>query len=160
MSVDMFLTLSGIEGESVDQRYAKAIDIDSWEWGMSQSGSTHTARGGGAGKVRVHDVIVHKRVDKSSANLLRVCCTGKHLESAVLTVRKAGEKPLDYMQLVMKDVLLTDVQLDEGKSVDLMTEVVTLNFAEFKFVYVPQRSDGGADGRVETGFHIAQNRLL
>jgi type VI protein secretion system component Hcp len=41
MSVDMFLKIKGVDGESVDSVHAKEIDIAAWSWGMSQSGTTH-----------------------------------------------------------------------------------------------------------------------
>jgi len=53
MAVDMFLKIDDIEGESVDDVHAGEIDILSWSWGMSQSGTTHTGPGGGAGKVNL-----------------------------------------------------------------------------------------------------------
>lgn len=157
MAVDMFLKINGVEGESVDNTHSKEIDINSWQWGMSQSGTTHIARGGGAGKASVRDVVITKLVDKATPTLMKYCCTGKHFDEAVLTVRKAGDKPLEYVVLTMKDVIISDLSVNGVKDSDLVTESLTFNFAEYKFVYVPQQRDGGADGRVEAGFNIATN---
>ncbi|HEY1057124.1 MAG TPA: type VI secretion system tube protein Hcp [Limnobacter sp.] len=157
MAVDMFLKIKGVDGESVDKVHAKEIDILSWSWGMSQSGTTHTARGGGAGKVSVQDLSITKYTDKSTPNLIKACCNGKHFEEAVLTVRKAGEQPLEYIILTMKDVLVTAVSEGGSGGDDRLTENITLNFAEFSYVYVPQKRDGGADGKVEATFNIATN---
>ncbi|MCQ8895760.1 type VI secretion system tube protein Hcp [Limnobacter humi] len=157
MAVDMFLKIKGVDGESVDKVHAKEIDILSWSWGMSQSGTTHTARGGGAGKVSVQDLSITKYTDKSTPNLIKACCNGKHFEEAVLTVRKAGEQPLEYVILTMKDVLVTNVSEGGSGGDDRLTENITLNFAEFSYVYVPQKRDGGADGKVEATFNIATN---
>jgi type VI secretion system secreted protein Hcp len=55
MAVDMFLKVDGIEGESQDEKHAKEIDVLSWSWGMSQSGTSHMGGGGGGGKVAVQD---------------------------------------------------------------------------------------------------------
>ena len=93
MSVDMFLKIKGVDGESADSVHAKEIDVSSWSWGMSQSGTTHVGRGGGAGKVSVQDITITKYIDKATPNLIKACCNGKHFDEAVLTVRKAGEKP-------------------------------------------------------------------
>ena len=48
MAVDMFIKIGDIDGESVDAKHAKEIDVLAWSWGMSPSGTTHTAGGGGA----------------------------------------------------------------------------------------------------------------
>ena len=157
MAVDMFLKISGVEGESVDSAHAREIDVLSWGWGMNQSGTTHVGRGGGAGKVSVQDLTITKRVDKSTPALIKSCCTGKHFEEAVFTVRKAGEKPLEYLILRMKDVLVTNVTEGGAGGEELLSETITLNFSEFNYVYVPQKRDGGPDGKVEHAFNIATN---
>src|SRR5688500_18514522 len=111
MSVDMFLKIKGVDGESVDKSHAKEIDISSWSWGMSQSGTTHVGRGGGAGKVSVRDITITKLADKATPNLMKACCTGKHFDEAVITVRKAGDTPLEYVTLTMKDVIISDLSV-------------------------------------------------
>jgi type VI secretion system secreted protein Hcp len=100
MAVDMFLKLDDVKGESKDSKHKEEMDVLAWSWGASQSGSTHLGSGGGAGKVSVQDVSLTKYVDKASPNLLKFCCNGKHFKEAVLTVRKAGEKPVEYIKLV------------------------------------------------------------
>jgi type VI secretion system secreted protein Hcp len=44
-AVDYFLKLEGVEGESQDKDYKKQIDVESWSWGETQSG-THVGGGG------------------------------------------------------------------------------------------------------------------
>ena len=41
MAVDMFIKIKGVDGESKDQKHGKEIDVLSWSWGMSNSGSAH-----------------------------------------------------------------------------------------------------------------------
>ena len=157
MAVDMFLKIDDIEGESVDDVHAGEIDILSWSWGMSQSGTTHSGPGGGAGKVNVQDLSFTHYVDKSSANLMKMCCNGKHFEEATLVVRKAGEMPLEYMIITMKSGLISSVSTGGSGGEDRITENVTLNFSEFKTEYVPQMADGSGDASVIVGWNIANN---
>lgn len=160
MSVDMFLKLDGIDGESVDHKHAKEIDIEAWTWGLSQSGTTHISKGGGAGKVSVQDITVTKYVDKSTPNLITACCIGKHIKDATLTVRKAGEKPIEYVVIKLKDVLISNISTGGSGGDDRLTESITLNFAEFDYTYLPQKADGSAEGPVTSKFSIAQNTKL
>ena len=157
MAVDMFLKIDDIEGESVDDVHAGEIDVLSWSWGMSQSGSTHTGPGGGAGKVNVQDLSFTHYIDKSSANLMMLCCNGKHFEEATLVVRKAGEMPLEYLILTMKGGLVSSVSTGGSGGEDRLTENVTLNFSEFKTEYVPQMADGSGDASIIIGWNIAKN---
>ena len=110
MAVDMFLKLDDIAGDSADdvkappskKAHAGEIDVLAWSWGMSQSASTHFGKGGGSGKANIQDLSLTKRIDKSSPNLIKFCCTGKHFEQAILTVRKAGDTPVEYFVVKVK----------------------------------------------------------
>src|SRR5688500_236247 len=157
MAVDMFLKIDDIKGESKDSVHKDEIDVLAWTWGMSQSGTTHTGGGGGAGKVSVQDLSLTKYVDKSSPNMIMACCNGKHYKEAVLTIRKAGEKPLEYLKITMKEVLVSSVSTGGSGGEDRLTENLVLNFAEFKTEYVPQKPDGTGDATIEAAWHIAEN---
>jgi type VI secretion system secreted protein Hcp len=157
MAVDMFLKLDDVKGESKDSKHKEEIDVLAWSWGLSQSGSAHQGGGGGAGKVAVQDISLTKHVDKASPNLLKFCCSGKHFKEAVLTVRKAGEKPVEYLKITMEQVLISSVSTGGSGGEDRLTENVSLNFAKFKFEYTPQKDDGSAGSAVEAHWNIATN---
>lgn len=157
MASDMFLKLGDLKGESKDSKHKEEIDVLAWSWGMSQSGSTHLGTGGGAGKVSVQDISLTKHVDKASPNILKFCCNGKHFGEAVLTVRKAGEKPVEYIKITMKEVIISSVSTGGSGGEDRLTENVSLNFAEFKFEYTPQKDDGSGGSAIEALWNIPAN---
>jgi len=160
MSADMFLKIEGVTGEAIDHAHGGEIDVLAWSWGMSQSGSMHVGGGGGAGKVAVQDISITKYVDKSSPNLINTCCTGKHYPEAKITVRKAGDKPVEYFIITMTDVIVTSISTGGSGGEDRLTENVSLNFAKVKVEYTPQAKDGSAGATVETGFNIEENTVL
>lgn len=160
MAVDMFIKIEGIEGESLDHKHKNEIDILAWSWGMSQSGSFHVGGGGGAGKVNVQDVSFTKWVDKSSPKLMLHCCNGKHITKAHLVVRKAGEKPVEYMVIDMERLMVTSLSTGGSGGEDRLTENVTLNFEKVKVKYIPQKEDGSADAAQEMGWDMGQNMAL
>jgi type VI secretion system secreted protein Hcp len=165
MAVDMFLKLGDIAGDSADKVEGKPsgknhggeIDVLAWSWGMSQSASTHHGAGGGSGKANVQDLSITKRVDKSTPNLVKFCCTGKHFPEATLTVRKAGDKPVEYLVLKMKDVIISSVHTGGSGGGDVLTENVSLNFAQFDVIYTEQNATGAATTSIPGGFNIAGN---
>jgi type VI secretion system secreted protein Hcp len=160
MAVDMFLKLDDLKGESRDSKHKDETEILAWSWGMSQSGTTHSGTGGGAGKVSVQDLSITKYVDKASPFLLLACCNGKHFKECLLTVRKAGEKPLEYIKLTMKEVIITSISTGGSGGEDRLTENVTLNFAQFKHEYTPQKADGSGDAAIEAAYHIAEQQKV
>jgi type VI secretion system secreted protein Hcp len=165
MAVDMFLRLGDIKGDSADQlkgapskaAHTGEIDVLAWSWGMSQSASTHHGAGGGTGKANVQDLSVTKRIDKSSPNLIKFCCTGKHFPDAVLTCRKAGTSPVEYFVIKMKDVVVSSVHTGGSGGADVLTENVSLNFAHFEVVFTEQNNAGEATTSIPGGFNIAGN---
>jgi type VI secretion system secreted protein Hcp len=156
MAVDMFLKIDGIKGESADAKHKDEIHIESFSWGMSQTGTFGAGGGGGAGKVHVHDLSIVKKVDASSAALMLACCNGKHIANGLLTVRKAGEKPLEYLKIKLTDILVSGVQ-SAGHGAEVITESLTLNFAKFHVEYMLQKQDGSGAPAGEMGWDVKAN---
>ena len=163
MAVDIFLELTGVEGEAQDKtmKDKKAIDILAWSWGMSQSGTTHMGKGGGSGKVNIQDISVTKYVDAASATLMQFCCVGKHIDKGTLTVRKAGgdkdAAPLEYIKIEFQELLVSSISSGGSGGEDRLTENVTLNFREFNYTYGLQAATGGADATKEWKWDVAEN---
>jgi type VI secretion system secreted protein Hcp len=157
MAVDMFMKVGQIKGESKDKVHKDEFDVLSWSWGMSNSGSAQQGSGMGAGKVNVQDLTFTKYIDKGSPDLMLVCCNGKHIDKAVLTVRKAGEQPLEYLLITMEDLIVTSVTPGGSAGEDRLTENVTLNFAKVKVQYKEQTSTGSVGDKPEMGWDIAAN---
>jgi type VI secretion system secreted protein Hcp len=156
MAGDIFLKLDGIDGESVDAKHTKEIDIDSWSWGMTQTGSTHIGGGSGTAKVSVQDLSFTKRIDKSSPNLAKYCSDGKHIKKGVLIQRKAGgNSPVEFLKIELEDIIVSSYQT--GSSGEIPTDSFSLNFAKYKFVYAEQKADGSKGPETEVAWHIAKN---
>lgn len=160
MAVDMFMKIPGVEGEAKDGTHKSEIDVLAWGWGMTQSGSAHVGGGMGTGKVNVHDLSFTKYIDKSSPDLMLACCNGKHFPDAKLTVRKAGENPLEYLIIVMQDVMVAGITTGGSGGEDRLTENVRLNFAKVKVDYTEQVAGGGAGAKPKMGWDIEANKKL
>ena len=158
MAVDMFIKIGDIKGESIDKGgHKEEIDVLAWSWGLSQSGSFHGGSGGGAGKVSIQDISVTKYVDTASTALVLACCKGTHIDSAVLTVRKAGDKPLEYIKITLTKVLVSSVSTGGSGGEDRLTENLSLNFAKFKVEYTKQADKGGKDATSTAEWDIPGN---
>src|SRR5215469_7440863 len=157
MAVDMFLKLNGVKGESKDKVHTKEIDVLAWSWGMSNSGTAHVAGGAGAGKVNVNDLSFTKYVDSSSANLMLNCCNGTHFADALLTVRKAGGNPVEYIKVKLETVMITGLSTGGSHGDDRLTENLILNFAKVSVDYTPQDEKGAALTAIPFTWGIAAN---
>jgi type VI secretion system secreted protein Hcp len=148
MAVDIVLVIDGIKGETQLKEFKDkgGIDVLAWNWGMTQSGTTHMGPGGGSGKVNVSDVTFTKYLDLSTPDLLKACTSGRHIPRAELIVRKAGgDKPVDYLKIEMNTIL------------DRVQETLTFNFKSFKVTYTQQDERGGPVSSTDIGWDIAEN---
>lgn len=158
MAIDMFIKIGNIEGESRDSKHAKEIDVLSWSWGMTQSGSAHLGTGAGSGKVNVNDLSFTKYVDRSSTALMLAVCKGTHYDKALLTVRKAGDNPLEYIKITLEDLIVSNVTNGGSGHDDRISEQVSLNFAKFKVEYTEQDAKGAAGKTSTAGWDVAANK--
>jgi type VI secretion system secreted protein Hcp len=157
MAVDMFIKIDTVDGESRDKVHKKEIDVLAWSWGISNSGSAHTGGGAGAGKCNIQDISFTKWVDSATPKLALACCDGKHFANATLVVRKAGEKPVEYLKIKIEEVLITSISTGGSGGEDRLTENVTLNFAKVSLDYVPQDEKGAAGTAIPMAWSVVEN---
>ena len=157
MAVDMFMKIDTVDGEAQDSKHKKQIDVLHWSWGMNNAGSAHNGSGAGAGKVNVHDLTFTKWVDTATPALALACCSGKHFKDATLIIRKAGDKPLEYIKIKMETVMITSVATGGSGGQDRLQENVALNFAKVSLDYVPQNDKGAAGTPIPMSWDIASN---
>jgi type VI secretion system secreted protein Hcp len=143
MAADMFMKIDTVDGEAQDTKHKNEIDVLSWAWGMSNAGSTQSGSGGNPEKSTLGICLSQNGWIKASPKLFLACCSWQHFKDATLVVRKAGEKPVEYLKDM---VLVSSIQpTGSGRGDDRVTENVTLNFPKVSLDYVPQ-DDKGAPG--------------
>jgi type VI secretion system secreted protein Hcp len=158
MAQDIFLKISGINGESNDSLHKGEIEISTFEWSVSQPANLHSGSGGGSGKATVGDLKLEHEIDRASPNLLKYCLTGKHIPEAVLVVRKAGGNPLEYFKLTISDVMVVGVYMLAASGSSGVLEHFSLAFSKVSQEYVLQNAQGGSAGMVRSAFDIRANR--
>jgi type VI secretion system secreted protein Hcp len=160
MAVDYFLKLDGIEGESTDNKHAKEIDVEAWSWGESQTGSSVPGGGGGgAGKVSMQDFSFVMRFNKASPKLMLACATGKHIKSARLAVRRAGQGQQDYLTFTFLDVLVSSYQTGGAEASGLTpVDQVSLRYAKIEVEYKTQKPDGSLIVAAQFKYDLKANK--
>ena len=175
MAVDYFIKIGEVKGESKDKAYADWIDVLSWSWGVSQTGSFGYGGGGGTGKVNVQELKFKKRADTATPDLLLHCSAGEHYPEATLIARAAGGRTgqaMEYMKMVLTDVIITSVQHEGSASSsreqagtarsreaddERPTETVSLNFSKYQTTYTGQEQSGGKGTSSEIKWDVTGN---
>lgn len=153
MASDFLLELDGIKGESTDKAHPGTIEILSYSWGVTNTGTAigDGGSGGGAGRAVFQDVQFSKHGDSTSPQLFLRCASGEHIKKAVLYVRKSGEKLQDVFRLTLEDCLVTSYQVDGGGDA-LPTDSFSLNFAKITHTHI------AANGReTSAGWDLKKN---
>jgi len=156
----MFIKIDTVDGEALDAKHEKAIQLESWAFGANNTGSFKVGTGGGAGKVEFQDLHCTKLVDSSSPTLLLKCASGEHLKEAILTVRKAGADNEDYLKITLNDVLISNVRQSGQALGDLPMEELTINFSKVEVAYRPQNADGTLGAAVKGGWDLKKNQKV
>jgi|SRR6185503_456854 type VI secretion system secreted protein Hcp len=159
MASDIFIKIGDIKGESGDEKHKDEIEVASWSWGVSQTGTMAHGGGGGAGKASFQDIHFTHHVDKSSPVLAQACATGTHIKEGLMTVRKAGKGQQEFYTVKLTDILISSVQ-QSGSDGVLPTESVSLNFAKIEFDYKPQKADGSLGAAVTFKYDLKANKQL
>lgn len=135
---DLFLKLTGINGESTDTQHKKEIVLLSYSQSFTRPASGGLIANCGAVKVT-------KLVDKSSPALIGAVLTGRTIPTAVITFRKSGPEPFEYYKVTLTDVQIEAITQTDASPTDATTilETVSLNGAKFRFEYTPQTAFGG-----------------
>jgi type VI secretion system secreted protein Hcp len=142
-AVEYFLKIDGIEGESTNLKHKGEIDVLSWSWGETHSG-TAAHGGAGAGKVSMQDFHFTKHTDKASPTLFLAVASGKHFIKAVLTAsRKVGDGTQDFFKLTFTDLLFSSFEIGGNTTAPdpAPTDQVSFNFSRIDI----QVGAGGLD---------------
>jgi type VI secretion system secreted protein Hcp len=110
------------------------------------------------GESTASQLVVSKSVCKATPNLMKFCMNAKSFGEVLLTCRKRGENPIEFMKITMKNVVVASVQ-DSGSSADgALQESVSFAFTAVKVEYTPQKEDGTPDASVNIEWDFAKNK--
>jgi type VI secretion system secreted protein Hcp len=157
LAFDYFLKIDGIAGESTDARHKGEIDVQSWSWGEAAA----VAPGGaGAGKVQIQDLHVLAPLSVASPTLMLACAAGQHIESAVLTGRRAAKDQQDFLTLSLAEVLVSSYQTGGSAGHEPPMDSIALSFARIEFEHRPMKADGSLGAPVKVGWDVKQGKQL
>ena len=164
MKIDLFLKLDGIDGESTDARHRNEIELLSYSWGETQLVLQSGGGGGGGGsasKVQMQDLHCALHTCIATPKLMLAVATGKHLKHAMLSVRRAGKTPLEFMQWTLGDIRVSSYQTAaEHASGFPPTDQLSLHFNTLTLAYHPQLADGSLGTAIKAGWDVAKNKAI
>lgn len=154
-TVDMFLKIGDIKGESADKDHKDEINILSLNWSSALESSR---TGGDAGKASVEDLSVTKYIDKATPKLFESLATGKHITEAKIVVRSAGGNPVEYLKYTLKDIMVSSYSTgSSGK--DRPTESVSFSYGKVEVEYTELNPDGTPKQVIVQGWDAVKKQV-
>jgi len=143
-AVDAFIWFDSIQGESKDPQHQNWIEVESYQLQeVNRQASIGSATSGaGAGRVSLSSLTVSKLYDKSSPLLSKAYASGKHFQTVIIEMRKAGGTQHEYLKITLQSVMISSYQLAGGgaggSGNPAATETLTFNFGAMKMEYTGQ----------------------
>ena len=156
MTIDMFMLVDGVKGESADANHSGFSDVQSLSWGASQAASI-SGGGGGSGKVSFSDLTVTAAMYSATPALLKMCSSGKHIPNVKISVCKAGGTQVEYSTILLKDVLVTGTQFVGASGGESMSINYSFQAAKVEHHYWVQGKDGSKGAESQMGWDVKQN---
>jgi type VI secretion system secreted protein Hcp len=161
VSCDIYVKITGIEGDSTDSKHVKWIEISSFQTGITQlGGGSSSAQGShGYGKCDHQDFSMMKTLDSASPVIAEYACTGKHIDSIEIELcRPTGDKTC-FMKYTLEDAFITSVQTAGGAG-GLPTETIAFRYDVIKYEYTPTDDMGVAGSAVKAGWSTNTNEKV
>lgn len=156
MGCDAYLMVKGVAGESSDKDHAGWIELLEYDFSIAQKVSTTASSVGGATAERSDftDFTIVKQLDKSSPLLVLACAEGRHIDTVILELSRAGK--VTFMTYRLTDCMISSVYAwGDG---EFPEEKISINFGRLEIAYRQQtRATGLSSGIVAAGWDRVKN---
>jgi type VI secretion system secreted protein Hcp len=173
-TLDIFVKLDGIDGESTVRGHENETVVLSYEQGIDHPAPPLAGAGAAAGRPTFSGVRFRKPVDKGSIPLLLACAAGSHIRDARFAFRRPAAG-LDFYKVILGEVLVThmvqragvgeqyplafDTLISGADSAGFLDEV-TLSYAKIQWEYQPVSPTGAPAAVVKGGWDLKLNKKI
>ena len=163
MTIDAYLQIESIKGESQDSKHKGWIEIFNVQWNVHQppASAISTAGGHTNGKAELSEISFKKLADLSSPILQQTCATGKTIPKAKFEFMRAdgNGEPIKYYTIELENVMISDVSPSTAEG-GIITERVSLAYSKIKWGYTQLKIAGGTSGNTSGGWDSATNKIV
>jgi type VI secretion system secreted protein Hcp len=139
------------------------IEVESFSWGVTQTGAFGGGGGGGAGKAQFQDLMFTSHLTEFSALIAKNVATGTHVKTVVLEdfsteTRRSNETV--YLKITLSDCLITSYQVG-GSAGDssLPMESISISYAKIQYSYNP-KGERHAGNSTSFGWDLEEGKAV
>lgn len=154
-ATDYFLQIDSIVGESTDGNHRDWIDVNSFSWGVSNSGSV-VSGGGSSGSPVFSPFSWTQNLDMSVPSLFVGVASGDYYRNATLDVQRTDGRSADvFFRMSFDNVLLTRLNINGAG--DLPGVAAAFDYSKITMTYWPQNANGSLGNPVVGGWDLTIN---
>ena len=146
MPFDTYVDIEGIPGEATAKGFEKKIAVNAFSWGASAPVTIGPGTSGiSASRVSISSFNIMKQTDIASPKLFKAVCTGEHIPTVTVSLRKQTGTGGHDVFLIYKfeEVMIESVRWSGSTGGDdTPTESVSLAFGKVTVEYKAQGKDG------------------
>jgi type VI protein secretion system component Hcp len=157
---DVFMCFQGIAGSSTDEQFAECSEIDGVSFSVGTEDDGPPGGGGAAPRPTCGSYVVVKSIDASSIPILVRSLVGRRTPEVEFAMRKPGPEPFVFMQLLLRDVFVLQVQQSLTAGTGSPVETIVLEAREVTWRFTPQDETGASGDPIEDGFNCVNNERL
>ena len=134
----------GTAGDPSPKKGDGWINVDSWSWGATQSGSQPGSQGAGAGagKITFNPFSITRKIDNASPSLYAACASGRVFPTLTFAADSAPSQsaeqgtPVENLQIVLTGASIHSCG-DSGQNsgADAPTESLSFTFSKIEWKY-------------------------
>ncbi len=168
-TLDVFLRLGDIKGESNDEKHLGEIDVLSCSEGL-----THPFNivGGRLSRLTVSDITFQHFIDSASPLLLKYAATGNVIPNGIFSFRKTwGRAWYEIYRITLAEVRVTSVNqvlnlpgwgipVNQTNTEGKQFETVTLSFSKITWEYTPVKADGSPGPAISFSWDVVAKKEI
>lgn len=152
----IFLEITGIGGESLEESHTGWIEVQSFTMGMSKPDSTTTTTRS-RGEIVIEDIVIVKELDKSSPKLMEKCANAQVIPDMVIEFCREIDTSLQTVyRYELSNVLITSFYCTGEAGTYAPVEEFSLNYEEITVIYTEYDETGKSKGNVEFTWKVEE----
>lgn len=159
MSMDLYLQLDGIRGDSVSRGHERWIELDSVAWGVTHAaGASSSGVGAATGRASFAPLQATGAMGSATPPLFLACASGTRIQEAVLEAVSVGAEPGVLARWELENVRVSALTIAGATSAEAMSDALSLAYGRVTYTTFPTDRRGQPGAGVTATWDIQGGR--
>jgi type VI secretion system secreted protein Hcp len=161
----IYMQIQGLDGNVTAKNYENWIELESFDFNVQRKLNTQPGRISNreGSKPSVSEVVISKRLDKTSSLLFGEATVGTAKPQALIHFVTTGPAPQPYLEYTLSNVIVSAHAVQHQRALAATAEpeaypleTVNLNFDKIEMKVIPLDKDHKAQSPIPAGYDLNQ----